>query len=107
MTLLAAWLLAAAPDAGVTTLYSAATTEPHGLLQLEVKPGETKARFRQVISIHLPPSEVESLEVTISDKGQDVCLTPKPKALDVPCLVKKDTGLEGTFKGKKVLLEKK
>jgi hypothetical protein len=104
--LLAAAPDAGAPDAGTAALYSAATTEPHGLLQLELKAGG-KGRFKQVVSIHLPPAEVEVLDVTVDDKGQDVCLTPKPKALDVACLAHKGDGLEATFKGKKLLLEKR
>ena len=97
-------LLLFAADGG-TTLYSAATREPHGLVQLELGEGD-RAVFRQVVSIHLPPAEVERLEVKVSRKGEQLCLTPKPKAVDA-CLVQKGAGLVARFKGEELVLERR
>jgi hypothetical protein len=97
--------LALAVDGGSTLLYSGATGEPVGLLSLQLKPGG-KAVFKQVISMHLPPAEIEVLEVAVADKGGQVCLEPAPRAI-AACLLKKGSGLEATLKdnGKRVLLE--
>lgn len=101
MTLLLAVVVLAA-DGGVT-LYSAATTEPHGLIQLELAEGGAAGRYRQVVSIHLPPAELEVLDVKVTAKGDQLCLDPKPKAIE-PCAVKKGAGLEVTLKSKKTKL---
>ena len=93
---------------GGTTLYSAAITEPHGLLQLELKAGGASGRFRHVVSIHLPPAELETLDVKVTAKGEQLCLEPQPKVIE-PCVTKKGDALEATLKRKKtkVLLEKR
>lgn len=86
--------------------YAAQLAEPLGLIELYVYPGE-KALFRYWESETKPPVMVESLEVKVSHKGQDLCLEPRPKTLDVACLIPKAGGLEGTFKQKKLLLLEK
>lgn len=114
MSLLVALLLAVdggAPaegtgDAGFGTRYAAQLAEPLGLIELYVRPGG-KALFRRWESQQKPAVMVESLEVTVTNKGQDLCLEPRPRTLDVACLIPKDGGLEGTFKGKKLLLLEK
>lgn len=105
MGLLVALLLAA--DGGSPShLYTVATPQPHGLLTLELRPGG-RCTFKQVVSIHLPPAEVEVLDATFTEKGDELCLAPKPKALDQACLRRTDKGLEAAFGGKKVVLEKR
>ncbi|MBL8957936.1 MAG: hypothetical protein JNK82_44585 [Myxococcaceae bacterium] len=104
--LLIATLFAA--DGGTTTLYTVAITEPHGLLQLELKTGGASGKYKQVVSIHLPPAEVDVLDVKVTAKGDALCLEPQPKAIE-PCLTKKGDGLEATLKRSKtkVVLEKR
>ena len=93
-------------DAGFGTRYAAQLEAPLGLIELYVRPGG-KALFRTWDAQQKPAVLVESLEVTVSNKGQDLCLEPRPRTLDVACLIPKDGGLEGTFKGKKLLLLEK
>ncbi len=106
LSLLAAVALCGA-DGGVT-LYSAATSEPHGLVQLELAEAAGTGHFRQVISIHLPPAEIENVDVKVTAKGDTLCLDPKPRAIEA-CVVKKGDKLEATLRDKKtkVLLERR
>ena len=108
MSLLLSLLLAVdgGTDAGAVQRYSVQLTEPLGLIELYVYPGD-RALFRYWESEKQPAVMVESLEVRLSHKGQDLCLEPRPKTLDVACLIPKAGGLEGTFKQKKLLLLEK
>ena len=67
---------------------------PHyvGLLQLSVRPDGT-ATFLNVVSVHLPPVELERREVRL-ERGAEgqVCMRPPPEALE-PCLMLGDDGV--------------
>ncbi len=92
------WLaLSAGPAPG---LYSAAFTHRHGLLQLEVK-ANGEGHLRQVVSLHLPPAEIESLDVKLTEKGGQLCLSPAPATVE-PCLKITADGLLATLKNEKV-----
>jgi hypothetical protein len=85
------WLVLAVIAALTPGLYSGATRQPHGLIQLEVG-ANGKGRFRQVISIHLPPAEIESIDVTLTVTKDTVCLSPAPGAIE-KCLRRTKDGL--------------
>ena len=93
-------MLALAPG-----LYSGATHEPHGLLQLEVR-GDGKGHFRRVVSIHLPPAEIEKKDVTLTVTKDTVCLAPAPSQIE-KCLKRTPKGLVAKLidEGVEVLLE--
>lgn len=76
-------------------LYSGATRQPHGLIQLEVG-ASGQGHFRQVISIHLPPAEIESKDVTLTITRDSVCLSPVPDAIE-RCLRRTKDGLVATL----------
>lgn len=70
-----------------------------GLLQLKVRE-DGGATFLHVVSVHLPPRELERREVRL-ERGADgrVCLSPAPEAVE-PCLaVEQDGALTVTTQG--------
>ncbi len=78
-----------------------------GLLQLQVRE-DGSATFLNVVSVHLPPRELERREVRL-ERGADgrVCMSPAPDAVE-PCLAQEQGGaLTVTTKdeGTAVLLE--
>ena len=95
-------LFAAAAQALTPGLYTAATTAPHGLVQLEVRAND-KGHVRRVISIHLPPAEIENLEVALTVTNEAVCLEPAPSAIE-KCLKRTKGGLLATLKQNKTEL---
>lgn len=62
-----------------------------GLLQLTVREDGT-GTFLNVVSVHLPPRELERLEVRL-EQGADgrVCMSPAPAAVE-PCLAREQGG---------------
>lgn len=71
--------LIAAPEPGV---YSAPAPDHVGSLIVELYPDRT-AIVRRVVSVHLPPAELETLRVAIDREG---CWAPAPRTLD-RCLI--------------------
>lgn len=86
-------------------LYSGPTHRPHGLLQLEVG-ADGKGHFRRVVSIHLPPAEIENKDVTLTITKETVCLAPAPSQIE-KCLKRTPKGLVAKLidEGVEVLLE--
>ena len=86
-------------------LYTGATRQPHGLVQLEIG-ANGKGHFRRVISIHLPPAEIENRDVTLTVTKETVCLAPAPTAIE-KCLKRTPKGLVAvlTDDNTEVLLE--
>lgn len=86
-------------------LYSGATRQPHGLVQLEVG-ADGKGHFRRVISIHLPPAEIENKDVAVTVTKETVCLAPPPSSIE-KCLKRTPKGLVAvlTDDATEVLLE--
>ncbi|HZI12177.1 MAG TPA: hypothetical protein VE153_17470 [Myxococcus sp.] len=78
-----------------------------GLLQLTVREDGT-ATFLNVVSVHLPPRELERREVKL-ERGADgrVCMNPAPDAVE-PCLAQEQGGaltVKTKDEGTAVLLE--
>lgn len=76
--------------------YSGSLPDRPAFLQLRVT-GATGV-FKQVITVHLPPAEVESVEVKLVVTASRVCLSPAPRSIE-PCLKRTDQGLEAQLKG--------
>lgn len=58
--------------------------ESSGFIQLEVYPDRT-AIFRRVVTLHLPPAELETVRVKLVQKKNGLCLEPAPRSV-APCL---------------------
>lgn len=78
-----------------------------GLLQLKVRE-DGSATFLHVVSVHLPPQELERREVKL-ERGPDgrVCMSPAPQAVE-PCVALEQGGaltVKTRDEGTAVLLE--
>lgn len=56
-----------------------------GFLKLEIQK-DGKVLFLNVVTVHLPPTEIERFESKITRKDGKICFAEKPKTI-APCLV--------------------
>lgn len=56
-----------------------------GFLKLEIQK-DGKTLFLNVITLHLPPAEIERFNSRITDKDGKLCFENKPKTIE-PCLI--------------------
>ena len=64
-------------------IYSGHPSNYAGLIQLEVRKNGENAVFRNIISIHLPPAEIENIEVMLNKDEQGRCyLSPSPSTIE-------------------------
>ena len=78
-------LLCAAP-ALKDGLYSGTIPTRPGLVQLELK--ANKAHLVNVVTVHLPPAEIEASDFAVKVTEKTVCLSPAPVTVE-PCLERK------------------
>lgn len=91
MRVLAALLVVAcATPTLLPGLYSARKTKGVGLIQLEVRPNGS-ATLRNVVSVHLPPVEVESVSVKLVWVKGKLCMRPAPQTVH-PCFTVNSDG---------------
>lgn len=64
--------------------FSGALSTP-GFLKLEIQK-DGKALFLNVVTMHLPPAEIERFESKLTQKNGKLCFAENPKTID-PCLV--------------------
>src|SRR4051812_15561199 len=85
-----ALVLAAAPDAPAPGYYNADTPHHPGFIQLHVEK-DGQVTFLHVVTIHLPPYELERHKARLVKKEGKLCMEPAPHDV-APCLSRDKDG---------------
>jgi hypothetical protein len=65
-------------------IFSGQTPDNPGFLKLEIKESN-EVTFLNVVTLHLPPAEIEKLETKLVETTEKICFEKKPQTVE-PCL---------------------